>query len=324
MNKIFEYVKKYDILILVIFGFFLYCSSLSFCFLDYDDFSLLLGNQYLNGRIQISLLDFFKPEYITNAIYSPLTFIVYWLVIKIFGVNSFVFHFVNIFFYLLSSVILFYLLKKIIANYSIVFFATVLYILHPCHIECTAWNAAMGYNISALFFYLSFLYFIMAFDENKKINYIFSVIFYILAIFSQPIAVTLPAVLLLWVYCFRRERLKESIKYICAYIPFLLVYLYLYSQTILKARFKENLNYTFIEKIGILGFDIFNSFLPINLCPIKSIPNVYFIFTLLILVLLLFYLRKDTVFIFFIGFGIIFILPYSNIFFDMSIPSSDR
>ena len=73
-----------------------------------------------------------------------------------------------------------------------------LYILHPCHVECVAWISAMGYNIASLFFFLSFLYFMSAVDENKKLNYIYSVVFYIFAILGQPVAVTLPAILFLW------------------------------------------------------------------------------------------------------------------------------
>ena len=162
MSKVLEQIKKYDILILVIFGFLLHYSSLFYDFVG-DDIVLLITNQYLNGELPINIFDFFIPNFIINEIYTPLTFIVYWLIIKIFGISSSALHFVNVIFYILSSVALFYLLKKIINNYFVVFFATILYILHPCHIECTVWISGMGYNISALFFFLAFLYFIIAF-----------------------------------------------------------------------------------------------------------------------------------------------------------------
>ena len=325
MSNILDFIKRYNILTLIILGFLLYFPSLFYDFV-YDDISLLLSNQYLNGRISIHFFDFFKPGLIIEAIYTPLTFIVYWLIIKIFGFNSFVFHFINIFFYILSSIVLYYLLKKIINNDLIDFFAIVLFILHPCHIECTAWISAMGYNIASLFFFLSFLYFIIAFDENKKLNYIYSVIFYVLAILSQPIAVTLPLILFLWVYFFRKERLKESITYVASYIPFLFIYLYLFYITVNLEHLNRftSLHHTFVEKISILGFDIFNSFIPVSLCPIQPIPNIYFIVPVLIFIFLFFYFIKDRTYTFFIIFGLISILPYSNIFFNIAIPLADR
>ena len=324
MSKFFEYIKKYDVLILVILGIILYFPSLSYDILSYDDMPFIIKNNYLNGNLSINFYQFFIPNFVMESIYTPLTFIIYWAIIKIFGLSSVAFHFVNILFYISSSIVLFYLLKKIINNYSVVFFATVLYILHPCRIECTAWTSAMGYNIATLFFFLSFLYFILGFDENKKLNYIYSVVFYIFAILGQPIAVTLPAILVLWVYCFRRERFKESIKYISAYVPFLLLYLYLYSQTILKT-FRFNLkDFSFLEKLSISGFYVFNSFVPINLCPIQPIPNLYFIIPLLIFLLFIYLFRKNNIFIFFVCFGLITIFPYLNIFYSMEIPISDR
>ena len=322
MDKFCAYIKKYDILVLLILGIIFYFPSLFYDFVG-DDIVLLIPNQYINGSIPISFFDFFKPNYIMGEIYTPLTFIIYWLIIKIFGINSFALHFVNIIFYIFSSIALFYLLKKIINNYSVVFFATILYILHPCHIECTVWISGLGYNISAFFFFLSFLYFIIAFDEDKKLNYIFSVLFYVLAILSQPIAIVLPAILFLWVYFFRRNILKKSIGYICFYVPFLLLYVYLYRQTVLK-DYRFDTNYNLFEKISILGFDFFNSFFPVNLCPVQPMPSLFFICSLIVCIILLYLIKDNVNLLFFSFWGIISILPYSNVFFNMVFPLADR
>ena len=322
--NLFDLIKKYNILILIIFGLLLYFSSLFYDILDYDDISYIMNNQYLNGRVPISFFDFFKPNFIDSLIYTPLTCILYWSIIKLFGISSFVFHFVNLLFYIFSSIALYYLLKKIIKNDSISFFAVILYILHPCHIENTVWISAMGYNISVLFFCLSFLYFIFAFDENKKLNYIYSVIFYILAILSQPIAVTLPVILFLWIYCFRKERLKESIICILSYIPFLFIYLFLYKQSVFKARFDNFFEYNFFQKISFLGEYLFNSFIPIHLCPIQPLPYLYTIIYLFIFILFIYYLKDNKIFLFFCLFELVCIIPYSNIFFPLVIPIADR
>ena len=277
MSKILGYIKKYDVLVLIILGIVLYFPSLFYDFV-FDDVHYIVNNSYLNGRLIVRLWDFFIPNVIRDDIYIPLTIIIYWVIIKIFGVNSFALHFINVFFYISSTIVLFYLLKKIINNDTVSFFSTVLYILHPCHIENTAWTAAMGYNVANFCLFLSFIYFILAFDKNKKINYIYSVIFYVLAILSQPIAVTLPVILLLWVYCFRKEKFNESVKYVCGYLPFLFIYSYLYYLTVFKTyRFGSDISYSFFEKLSILGNYVLNSFCPINLMPIYPVPSILFI-----------------------------------------------
>ena len=322
MIKIFDFIKRYSIYILIILGFLIYFSTFFYDFV-YDDFNLIINNKYLTCRTSINFFDFFIPSFVRDDIYIPFTFIIFWLVIKICGISSFALHFVNVVFYVLSSIVLYYLLKKIINNDSISFFAVILYIIHPCHIECTAWVSAMGYNIASLFFFLSFLFFILAFDESKKLYYICSVVFYILAILSQPIAVTLPIILFLWIYCCRKERLKESIVPIISYLPFLLLFLFIYKKSVLMTgRFAYN--HTCLEKIAICGFDIFNSYIPINLCLTHSIPNLYYIIPLIFFIIILYFFRKSLIYIFWGLFEIITILPYSNLFFSIEFPIMDR
>ena len=323
MIKIFDFIKRYSIYILIILGFLIYFSTFFYDFV-YDDFNLIINNKYLTCRTSINFFDFFIPSFVRDDIYIPFTFIIFWLVIKICGISSFALHFVNVVFYVLSSIVLYYLLKKIINNDSISFFAVILYIIHPCHIECTAWVSAMGYNIASLFFFLSFLFFILAFDESKKLYYICSVVFYILAILSQPIAVTLPVILFLWVYCCRKERLKESIIFIISYLPYLFIYLFLYHQTVLKTYRFDIAKISYLEKISILGFDILNSFFPITLSPIYSIPSSFYFIVLFLFIFIIYFFRNNKIFLFFLGFGIICILPYSNIFFTVAIPLADR
>ncbi len=326
MDKIFEYIKKYDILILVILGSLLYYPTLFYDFV-YDDIPAVINNESLNGIKQINFFQFFIPKFVIEAVYTPITFIVYWLIIKIYGANAFAFHFINIFFYISSSIALLYLLKKIINNYSIAFFAVILYILYPCHIENTVWISAMGYNIATLFFFLSFLYFIIAFDENKGSNYIYSVVFYILAILSQPMAVTLPAILVLWVYCFRRERLKELIKYIFAYIPFLLIYLFLFRNNVSNSyRFSEQISHSFIEKLSVFGKYLVHSIFAFDLNPFyTNISSFYIVFIIPFLCFLFVVIhKKNKILEFLVGFYLISLFPYLGIFFDNVLLLSDR
>ena len=159
---------------------------------------------------------------------------------------------------------------------------------------------------------------------DKKVNYVYSVLFYILAILSQPIAVVLPAILFLWVYCFRKQRLKESIISIFSYLPFLFLYLFLYRQTILQTDRFIQFEYTILEKFSILGFDIFNSFIPLHLCPIQPIPSLFYVIPLVLFICALYFFRNNKTYFFFLVLIIISLFPYSNIFFSMEVAIADR
>ncbi len=304
-------------------GLLLYFPTLFFNILNYEDVPFIIENKYINGNISINFMDFFIPNFISHDLYIPFTFIIYWLIIKIFGTSSFAFHFVNILFYIFSSIALYYLLKKIINNDLISFLATILYILHPCHVENTAWISAMGYNISSSFFFLSFLYFILAFD-NKKLYYIYSVIFYILAILSQPVAVILPVILFLWIYCFRREILKESIKYFISYFFISIIYIYLSHNVINNDERFNNLSYSFLEKALILGKYLANSFLPLQTMPVYPLPSISFLIPLIVFFIVFLSIKKTNLFYFWFLWFVISILPYSSIFLKIEIAITDR
>ena len=325
MSKFFEFIKKYDIYIILILVLLLYFPVFFYNFLNVDDIPFILNNQYLNGRYPINFFEFFIPNFITDAIYTPFTFIIYWLIIKLFGNSSFVFHFVNVFFYSFSCVVLLFLLKKILKNDLISFLATILYVIHPCHVEYVVWIAALGYNISSLFFFLSFKYFISVFDENKNLKYIILfLLFYALAILSQPIAITLPVILFIWVYFCKKDRLKESIKYFIPTFFIAIIYVYI-SHSVMNtdSRFSD-LSYSFLEKIQILGRYLFNSFLSFQPMSVYPLPSIYFLIPVIIFFIVFIFVKKDNLFYFWILWYIIAILPYSSLFFNIEVAITDR
>jgi tetratricopeptide (TPR) repeat protein len=77
--------------------------------------------------------------------------------------------------------------------------------LHPLHVESVAWVAERKDVLYALFYLLSILNYIMYKSRKAYKYYFFSLLFFILALASKAMAVTLPAVLLVldW-YPFRK------------------------------------------------------------------------------------------------------------------------
>lgn len=330
MNKIFEFIRKYDILILIILGILLYFPVFSFGFIGLDDTSfLVVKNQYLNGKVALNFFDFFKPKFVVEAVYIPFTFIIYWVVINFFGQNASALHFANIFFYLLSCVALLILLKKIIKNDFISFCATLLFLIHPIHVEYVVWIATLGYNIASFFAFLSMIFFISAFDENKKLYYIFSSIFYLLSVLSQPATVVFCVFPIIWVYFFRKEKFLNSIKYFIPNCLISVVYIYLSYMTMETVRFNR-LSYSFLEKLQIFGRYLINSFFPIFQMPIYSLPSIWYLIPLCILIIIFVLIKKYDLVknynqLYFWGLWyIISILPYSHFIYTIETPITDR
>lgn len=336
MEKIFEVIKKYNLILIGLLALILYIVCFNFGFI-YDDYGYIINNSYFNGRFDVSFFDFFKPGYVRQDIYIPFTFICFWGIFKLFGFSSFAFHLINVILYALSCVCFGIFIKKIIKNDIICLLSVLFFTIYPGHIESTAWISAMGYNLAAIFFFLSFTFFISAFDEDKKLNYLYSILFYIISILSQPVAIVLPALILLWGWCFRKDKFLKVLKIDLLYFVFCGFYLFLFKivfsdRFINVTKFLYNVDYSnvfhtsFLEKLAVFGKYLFLAFIPVNLLPIYPFPlNIYSIFTicfLAFLIYILFYNKSEKI-IFFSIWGIITIMPYSCILFD-SLPMANR
>jgi hypothetical protein len=109
--------------------------------------------------------------------------------------------------------------------------------LHPLHVESVAWIAERKDLLSALFFLLS----VLAYTRCSRIfdkHYFLALGFFLLALLSKPMAVTLPFVLLIldW-YPFRKiQSLKTFRKALVEKVPFLLLSLFSSIVTVLAQR----------------------------------------------------------------------------------------
>ena len=129
--------------------------------------------------------------------------------------------------------------------------AALLFGLHPVHVESVAWIAERKDLLCALFFLLSiagYVEYVTAID-NKSIGqdvrarfvtkeYLITLGFFILALMSKPMAVSLPVVLLIldW-YPFRRLRsVKSALTLLVEKLPFIMFSLISSALTILAQR----------------------------------------------------------------------------------------
>lgn len=143
-----------------------------------------------------------RPYFIN---WHPLTMLSYAVDYRFWCLDPFGNHLTNIVFHGLNTALVFLLAVRLIrlsggaergavaaGVYAAFFFG-----LHPVHVESVAWVSERKDVLSAFFFILSVLAYIGYAEGGLKRWCAATLLFFVLALLSEPIAVTLPAVLLL-------------------------------------------------------------------------------------------------------------------------------
>ncbi len=216
LQKATSMITFIQILILLFVSFAAYLNALS-CGFVYDDKSMDAA-----GNI---LAIFSKTNY-----YRPLMPIVFKFIYHVFGLNPWGFHLVNILFHCGNSVIVFLTIRRLLneervlrslAYLSPPFIAALLFASHPIHTEAVTWCAALM-DVAFTSFYLLSFYLYVGSEDKKGCSYVFSVIFFALAVCLKEPALTLPAVLLAYDFVFARRQASPLV-YVKRYAPFLMI-----------------------------------------------------------------------------------------------------
>ena len=195
-------IVLYFLPILIIFTFIVYKNLLFADFLDYDDG----GNVFQNIAITNLTLNSITTIFTTSIYYSysPLTFLFYSLEWQLFGMSSSWFHFMSILLHLVNIYLLYRFALLLMNNQSISIISSMLFALHPIHVDAVGWISAQSYLLATMFYLLSLIYYIryLTTSTKKRSKIILSVLFFVLACLSKSQAFTLAPVILLlnWIY----------------------------------------------------------------------------------------------------------------------------
>ena len=190
--------------IIVIISAIVFYPSLKNGFTNWDDPRYVTEGEIIQDLSFENIIKIFSEPYFMN--YHPLTILSYALEYNYDKINPKVYHTTNYIFHLLNIVlvfILFYFISK--RNLIIPSTVAFLFALHPMHVESVAWVAERKDVLYALFFLGSLITYVK-FIENKNTKwYIFTIVLFILSLLSKPMAVTLPVVLVLLDYFYKRK-----------------------------------------------------------------------------------------------------------------------
>lgn len=210
-----EKSNRYYIILFTVITFILYGNTLFNKYSMDDDFVIYNNKTVQEGfksipKIFTSLYSEGKLKYE----YRPVVKASFAIEAQIFGAKSpGMSHFINILLYLATAIMLFYLLKKFLKGYNVLFpvIIVILFIAHPIHTEVVASLKNRDALISFLGALLS-LHFFVRYVESKKIWYIpIAMVFYGIGYFSKIDIMTFIVVIPLVLYFFTDAKPKDII-----------------------------------------------------------------------------------------------------------------
>lgn len=227
--------KIFIFLVFFIVGFLIYANTFNNQFF-WDDDDSIVNNVYIKNWQYL-------PNYFTENLIAGAGFLSnYWrpALLSVFSLEWHIwkdwapgYHFVNTFFHIANTILLFFILFYIFKNRWLAFFTALIFLIHPLQTEAVTYISDLGDSLSVFFIFLGTLFYIK-FRVSGKILlkngfYFLSPIMYVLALMSKETAIIMPALIFIVDFFFLshhraelsfKAKLKEIGK---AILPFLIL-----------------------------------------------------------------------------------------------------
>jgi tetratricopeptide (TPR) repeat protein len=164
-----------------------------------------------------------KASYVFGQSKIFLQSILHFFVNRIFGRVPIYYRLVNIFFHI-AVVLVTYLFLSILISPRVAFFTAAIFAVHPIEAESVAWISGGPYPQYTFFVMLALLFYLLSY-KNKKL-FKFSVLAFIVSLYSQDIAVVFPLVIFLFIISF--GNLRKEWKRLIPFFVVLFIFLALY------------------------------------------------------------------------------------------------
>ncbi|HET6227668.1 MAG TPA: tetratricopeptide repeat protein [Bacteroidia bacterium] len=180
---------------------------------------------------------FWKKQY---GMYIPISYSTWGIVKRMASPNGFKpapFHALNVIVHSINGVLLFFLLLLLFKNNTSAFIGSLLFLIHPLQVEAVSWIAEFRGVYAAFFCLISLLFFFHHLEKKRteKVSellfsrgFILSFLFFVLGLFSKPIVVILPFIILVLVWRFYPVKTKTvAISILTWFLPIFIVSFFL-------------------------------------------------------------------------------------------------
>lgn len=190
-----------------------YWQVVDFGFISMDDKPYIVESWLVNAGLRPeTIIRAFSAPYEDN--YIPLIWISFMLdhdlgMSFLEGNSPAVYHATNVVLHILNSILLFALLTMLTGHRWRSAFVAALFAIHPQHVESVAWIAERKDVLSTVFWLLTMIVYARYARVSSTGRYFVVVVVFALGLFSKPMLVTLPLVLMLMDF-WPLERMKAS------------------------------------------------------------------------------------------------------------------
>ena len=210
----------------------------------YDDLAVIKENRFvlqgfggINDILSTQYFEGYDPN--TNArAYRPVSLIMYAIEQEYFGLNPQVHHLVNILMYALTAVVLFLAMLRLLSNrhWLLAFVTTLIFILHPVHVDVVANIKSRDELMGFLNFCFALLFLLKDLDRPATWKKLLSFLFFFLALASKEILLTTIACIPLLLYFFRDYTLGRALRRTLPYAGIFVLFLIIRSSVISGAE----------------------------------------------------------------------------------------
>jgi len=184
------------ILILAALTLGLYAGAIGGEFTNWDDTRFVKNNSYiksLSWRNTKMIWTSFKYE----ELYIPMVWLSYALEYALVGLQPWLYHLDNVLLHTVNVILVFLFIKKLLANRIAALVTAALFAVHPMHVESVAWVTERKDVLYSVFYLSAAVIYLKYLQDGKLKFYFLALMFFVFSLLSKPMAVTLPAVLIL-------------------------------------------------------------------------------------------------------------------------------
>ncbi|MCX6269426.1 MAG: tetratricopeptide repeat protein [Bacteroidetes bacterium] len=271
-------------------------------FVNWDDVVYIMNNDMIKTISFSNLTRIFSSFFMGN--YHPMTMLSFAFDYSIFKVSAPGYHLHNLILHLINAVLVFFVSWHLFRKNDLVaFIVSILFAIHPMHVESVAWVSERKDLLFTMYFLLAMLSYTF-YNKTSQQKYLYYTLgCFLLSLLSKAQAVSLPIVLLLIDYFMVR---KPGAKMFLEKIPFFALSL-VFGIIAIKAQDADGsinsfnipvVNSLFYAQYSVFVY-LFKLFLPINLTCLYEYPVTedggvpfYIYLSPIVIIVLLFILLK--------------------------------
>jgi protein O-mannosyl-transferase len=188
-------------------SFLLYANSLHNEFV-FDDLPLIVDNVLIQDIGNLGKVIGWESG---EPLYRPVRYVSYMLDYWLWGLKPAGYHAANILYHALSSFILYLVLLELLGNGGAAVAGAVLYLSHPVLTDSVTYISGRRDVLVGLFYLLSFYYFVRYRKEPHTGYAVLTGIFFLLALGSKEMGITLPGICLVYdfMHAFAQHKAKQ-------------------------------------------------------------------------------------------------------------------